>query len=95
MKCIFCGKEIPKGKGIMYIKKDGKLFNFCNTKCKKNNLTLKRSPTKTRWTNFAHQEKERLKKAREKKKNTKTKTDSVSTVKPSKLSDSEVSETSK
>jgi len=67
MKCLFCGAEIPKGKGIMYVRKDGKILYFDKRKCYNNYLKLKRSPTRTRWTNYAHKEKERLKKAREKK----------------------------
>lgn len=68
MKCAFCGNELPKGRGIMYVKKDGKILYFDKRKCFNNYMKLKRSPTKTRWTKYAHIEKERLKKAREKKK---------------------------
>lgn len=50
MQCSFCGGNIPKGKGIMYVKADGKVFYFCSSKCKKNTLKLKRVGRKIRWT---------------------------------------------
>lgn len=48
--CDFCGDEIRKGTGKMYIKKDGKILHFCSGKCEKNLLNLKKKPLKTRWT---------------------------------------------
>jgi len=48
-KCSFCGKEIPEGKGVMYVKIDGKIKWFCSSKCEKNALKLKRNPRKVRW----------------------------------------------
>ncbi len=68
MKCDFCGKDIRKGTGIMYVKSNGKIIYLCKHKCYINYLKLKRSPTKTNWTKYAHKEKGRLKRAREKKK---------------------------
>ena len=50
MKCTFCGKVVPKGTGKIYVKKDGKIFNFCSSKCEKNMIQLKRKPVKTKWT---------------------------------------------
>ncbi|MCC7569963.1 50S ribosomal protein L24e [Candidatus Micrarchaeota archaeon] len=67
MKCDFCGKEVAKGKGMVFVFKNGKILNFCNSKCQKNFMKLKRSPSKTNWTIYAHKEKERLIKARMKK----------------------------
>ena len=52
MKCAFCGKEIPKGTGIMYVKADGKILYFCGSKCKKNYLQLKRDPRKYKWSKY-------------------------------------------
>ena len=54
MKCSFCGKEIKKGTGVMFVKKDGTIFNFCSSKCEKNTLKLKRNPRNTKWTNEHH-----------------------------------------
>ncbi len=52
MKCTFCGKEIPKGKGTLYVRKDGKVYAFCSSKCMRNMLKLKRSGKKLKWTSF-------------------------------------------
>ena len=59
MKCTFCGKAIPKGTGKIYVKKDGKIFNFCSSKCEKNLVKLKRKPVKIKWTEQHHHEKHR------------------------------------
>jgi len=48
--CSFCGKKIEQGTGKMLIKKDGKVFHFCSTKCEKNQLKLKRQPREHVWT---------------------------------------------
>jgi len=50
MKCTFCGKTIPEGTGKIYVKKDGKVFNFCSLKCEKNQLKLKRKSVNVKWT---------------------------------------------
>ena len=49
-KCSFCGEEIRRGTGMMYVKKDGKILYFCSKKCEKNLLKLKRKPALTKWT---------------------------------------------
>ena len=49
VKCSFCGNEIEKGTGKMFVRNDGKLFYFCSNKCNKNMLKLKRKPAKVRW----------------------------------------------
>lgn len=49
-KCSFCGIDIPEGTGLMYIKKDSKVFNFCSRKCEKNTFKLKRKPRTTKWS---------------------------------------------
>jgi large subunit ribosomal protein L24e len=48
--CNFCGKEIEPGTGMIYVKKDGTVYNFCSSKCRKNRLKLKRIPRRTRWS---------------------------------------------
>ena len=58
MKCSFCGKNIEKGTGKIYVKSSGKIINFCSTKCEKNLLKLKRKPRKIRWTEMFRKEKE-------------------------------------
>ncbi len=68
MKCNFCGIQIPKGTGIMFVKKDGTTYRFCSKKCEKNQLKLKRKSAKTRWTERAQQLKQvALKAAKDKK----------------------------
>jgi len=49
-KCDFCKTRIEQGTGKMYIKKDGKILDFCSNKCEKNMLKLKRKPRTTKWT---------------------------------------------
>ena len=49
-KCSFCGKEIEKGTGKIFVKKDSKLLYFHNSKCEKNMLKLKHKPRKTKWS---------------------------------------------
>ncbi|NQV91541.1 50S ribosomal protein L24e [Candidatus Woesearchaeota archaeon] len=49
-RCTFCGKEITKGTGKLYIYASGKVANFCSNKCEKNLIQLKRKPVNTRWT---------------------------------------------
>lgn len=53
VKCSFSGKEIPKGKGIMYVKADGKILYFADRKAEKNMLKLKRKPQNVTWTEEA------------------------------------------
>ncbi|MCH7782041.1 50S ribosomal protein L24e [candidate division KSB1 bacterium] len=48
--CNFCGESIEKGTGLMFVKKDGKILNFCSRKCEKNLLKLGRVPRTTKWT---------------------------------------------
>jgi len=48
--CSFCGNGIEPGTGKMYIKKDGTVYYFCQNKCQKNLLKLRRVPHRTRWT---------------------------------------------
>ncbi len=50
VKCRFCGTQIPKGTGKMYVKIDGSIFYFCSSKCEKNMLKLGRKPAKQKWT---------------------------------------------
>jgi len=50
VKCSFSGKEIPIGKGIMYVKSDGKILYFIDRKAEKNMLKLGRKPQNVKWT---------------------------------------------
>ena len=50
MKCKFCNKEIERGTGMKFVRKDGKVLNLCSKKCERNLLTLKRNPNKRKWS---------------------------------------------
>ena len=49
-KCDFCGTTIEQGTGMIYVKKEGKVLNFCSNKCEKNMFKLKRKPREHKWT---------------------------------------------
>ncbi len=50
VKCTFCGSEVEKGTGLMFVKVDGTIYYYCSTKCEKNMLKLKRIPRNVAWT---------------------------------------------
>lgn len=50
VRCSFSGEVIPRGTGIMYVTKTGKVLYFKNRKAEKNMTVLKRVPRRTRWT---------------------------------------------
>ena len=50
--CNFCGKEIKKGTGKIFVKDNGTVLHFCSRKCEKNMLELKRDSRKFKWTSF-------------------------------------------
>ncbi|OGM02296.1 50S ribosomal protein L24 [Candidatus Woesearchaeota archaeon RBG_13_36_6] len=58
MRCSFCGENIEKGTGKMFVRTSGKILYFCSTKCEKNLLKLNRKPRTTRWTREFENEKE-------------------------------------
>lgn len=66
MECYFCGREIQKGRGLMFVKADGTTYYFCSDKCKKNSIKLRREGRKTKWTEKFRRFREETKKAGEK-----------------------------
>jgi large subunit ribosomal protein L24e len=58
VKCTFCGTNIAKGTGKLFVKKDGRVLHFCTQKCETNMLVLHRRPRSVRWTADARQAKE-------------------------------------
>ena len=48
--CDFCGGNIEKGTGTLFVYKTGKTVSFCSSKCENNLLKLKRNPVKFKWT---------------------------------------------
>lgn len=71
VKCSFCKIDIAMGTGLIYVKKDGKVLNFCRKKCEKHVLKLKRKPRACAWTETAKEEKAKGKKSSAKKKQAK------------------------
>lgn len=62
-QCSFCGTELKKGTGLMFVKKDAKVLYFCSRKCEKNMLVLKRKARNMPWTAEAAREKQMMKNA--------------------------------
>ncbi len=58
--CHFCGEEIPKGKGLLYVKKNGEQYYFCSSKCYKNSINLKREGRRKKWTKKAKEFKQQM-----------------------------------
>ena len=50
MICNFCEEPLEKGTGLLYVKKDGTLFYFCSSKCRKNLIGLGREGRRQQWT---------------------------------------------
>lgn len=60
-RCDFCGGKIEQGTGKKFVRKDGKVFDFCSMKCEKATLKLNRKPHLTRWTlSFARDKRTRM-----------------------------------
>jgi large subunit ribosomal protein L24e len=49
-QCSFCANEIEPGTGTMYIKRDGSVFHFCSSSCRKQQLHLGRVGHRLKWT---------------------------------------------
>ena len=71
--CTCCGEKIEIGTGVMYVKKDAKILNFCSRKCEKNMIKLGRKPRNITWTAEAKKAKTQAMHALEHKKTTKKK----------------------
>lgn len=57
MICSFCGKEIQKGTGKIFVTKEGSVSYYCSNKCEKNSLKLGRQKERTKWTKAYHKDK--------------------------------------
>jgi len=62
LHCSFCDSEVLKGSGILFAKKDGTVFYFCSSKCRKNLLKLKREGRRQNWTEASRKFKAQTKK---------------------------------
>ena len=49
MKCSFCGSNIAKGTGKMFVRNTGDIFYFDRSKCEKN-FFMGRKKKKLKWT---------------------------------------------
>ena len=48
--CNFSGEEIEPGTGFMFVRRDGTVLWFKNSKARKNMVDLKCTPRKVKWT---------------------------------------------
>ncbi len=48
--CSFCAGEIEPGTGAMFVKRDGTVFHFCSSSCRKQQLRLGRVGHRFKWT---------------------------------------------
>lgn len=49
-QCSFCAREIEPGTGTMFVKRDGTVFTFCSSSCRKQQLVLGRVGHRFKWT---------------------------------------------
>jgi|SRR5580658_8683588 large subunit ribosomal protein L24e len=49
-QCSFCAGEIEPGTGSMFVKRDGTVFHFCTSSCRKQQLQLGRVGHRLKWT---------------------------------------------
>lgn len=56
--CSFCGTNIEPGTGRLFVRKDGVTYNFCSSKCFKNQIEKGKVPRMTEWTAAHKREKE-------------------------------------
>jgi|SRR5579871_2405764 len=48
--CSFCAGEIEPGTGSMFVKRDGTVFHFCSSSCRKQQMGLGRVGHRIKWT---------------------------------------------
>jgi|SRR5579863_8833577 large subunit ribosomal protein L24e len=48
--CSFCAEEIEPGTGMMFVKRDGTVYHFCSSSCRKQLLVLGRVGHRLKWT---------------------------------------------
>ncbi len=49
-QCSFCAGEVEPGTGTMFVKRDGSVFFFCSSSCRKQQLHLGRVGHRLKWT---------------------------------------------
>ena len=50
--CSFSGDKIEPGTGMMFVKRDGSVLWFKDSKSRKNHIKTKRNPSRVKWTRF-------------------------------------------
>ena len=50
--CSFSGDKIEPGTGMMFVKRDGSVLWFKDSKSRKNHIKTKRNPRRVKWTRF-------------------------------------------
>ena len=48
--CSFCAGDIEPGTGQLFVKRDGSLYSFCSSSCRKQQMGLGRVGHRLRWT---------------------------------------------
>ena len=48
-RCAFCGREVRLGAGILFVKNDGSTKSYCSSKCRVNDLKLRRDSRTLKW----------------------------------------------
>ncbi len=48
--CSFCAGDIEPGTGQLFVKRDGSLYAFCSSSCRKQQMGLGRVGHRLRWT---------------------------------------------
>ena len=48
-RCSFCKKNYEFPRGLTLVLNDGNILYFCSSKCRKNQLKLKRDNKKVNW----------------------------------------------
>jgi large subunit ribosomal protein L24e len=49
-QCSFCAGEVEPGTGTMFVKRDGSVFYFCTSSCRKQQMNLGRVGHRLKWT---------------------------------------------
>ena len=49
-QCSFCAGEVEPGTGTMFVKRDGTVYYFCSSSCRKQQLHLGRVGHRLKWT---------------------------------------------
>jgi large subunit ribosomal protein L24e len=71
--CSFCGTDVEPGTGSIHVKGDGSLLYLCSSKCRRNEVYLKRRARRLKWTEVYEERIRRRAQAAKARKKAKTK----------------------